>query len=468
MKKLVLLVITACMIVTCFACGNKKKDDPRFWIPIYPGKTPWTKLPEYNFKGADFRISNREEYGGLEVVVDDENSEDIVDEALLLRNEKVEDRYNVEIVRQDNSSATHINTVLSDLAAQKGTFDLAMTSAGESSSIITSGAVYDWAKLPYNLLDESHWLGKMNEAFTVQGVIYTAVSKMCVSTVAKTSALAYNRTLGEAWKGKNFTKELIDTVCDGDWTYDELMSIINKYGSRDDSCAFYMTADESIDTWHAVWEIPCIENDAEKGLTDVYMNEKLRSFANRMHTMYYNTDGIRYGTKEEAIGAFMDDKALFTTITMSDTLDVLLGKSGDMVIPQPKYDDNQKEYRSAMYADYSVMSVPNTADSDLVSLIVEALSVASEMHNYPTYKHDALQAMTTADADSMFDIVLERASWDIATLLSSEANMIGLVRNDVLDNLGDSKLEQTYNDMKDEIADILAEVMSAADEKSES
>ena len=43
-----------------------------------------------------------------------------------------------------------------------------------------------------------------------------------------------------------------------------------------------------------------------------------------------------------------------------------------------------------------------------------------------------------------------------------------MVRDDVINNPGNSKLEESYIDMKDTIADILAEVMSAVDEKSES
>ena len=68
----------------------------------------------------------------------------------------------------------------------------------------------------------------------------------------------------------------------------------------------------------------------------------------------------------------------------------------------------------------------------------------------------------------MFDIIFDNVSFDISILFNSELGLMSTVRDDVINNLGDSNLEQTYNDMKDEIADILAKVMSAADEKSES
>ena len=461
MKKLVLLFITACMIVTCFACGENDKK-------INPPKIPGVRFPDPDFKGANFRISNREEYGGLEVVVDDETSENIVDMALLLRNAKVEDRYHVEIVRQDNSSASHINTVLSDLAAQKGTFDLAMTSAGESSPIITSGAVYDWANLPYVRLEESHWLMGVNKKLAVRGSIYTAVSKMCVSTIAQTYALICNLRLGNSFRGENFTKYLYGTVGDGDWTYDQFMDVINEYGSSDTDCAFIMPA-ESIDNWHSAWEIPIFDSTVEEGLKDVYMSTKLLAYADRMHTMYGNTKGIRIASQEEAHESFIADKALFTTAKLSDALTVLEKMPGEYTfIPLPKYDEDQKTYVSPMLDGYSVMSIPKTADADFAAFITEALSRASEQHVYPAYKFDALYGEQVSDTAFMFQIVLENVSFDISILFNSELGLMSMVRDDVINNPGNSKLEESYIDMKDTIADILAEVMSAVDEKSES
>lgn len=462
MKRFGLLFITACMLVSCFACGENKKSDPPVHIIVDP------PAPERDYKGADFRISNREEYGGLEVVVDDETSEDIVDMALLLRNAKVEDRYHVEIVRQDNSSATHIKTVLSDLAAQKDTFDLAMTSAGESSPIITSGAVYDWANLPYVRLEESHWLMGVNEKLAVRGSIYTAVSKMCVSTIAQTYALVYNQSLGNLWKGEGFTEGLYDIVGYGEWTYDQFIEIINEFGSSDPYCAFIMPA-ESIDNWHTAWDIPIFESTAEEGLKDVYMSSKLLTYADRMHTMYGGTKGIRIASQEEAHELFLSGSVLFTTAKLSDALTVLNKMADDYVfIPLPKYDEDQDYYVSPMLDGYSVMSIPKTADAEFAALITEALSKASEQFVYPAYKFDALYVSQAFEVSDMFDIILESVSFDISILFNSELGLMSTVRDDVINNLGDSNLEQTYIDMKDEIADILAEVMSAADEKNES
>jgi hypothetical protein len=183
--------------------------------------------------------------------------------------------------------------------------------------------------------------------------------------------------------------------------------------------------------------------------------------------MYFETPGIFSGPQGEAISAFMSDRALFTTTALSDTLSVFPGmESTYTILPQPKYDDNQKDYRSAMFDNYSVMSIPITADSNFVSLIVEALSIASEANVYPAYRFDALQGTGVSDADSidMLDIVLNNTTWDIATLLMMPLpRMISAVRYDIEYNPGNSQVSQHYDSVKGEIKDVLEDIMTAFD-----
>jgi hypothetical protein len=185
-----------------------------------------------------------------------------------------------------------------------------------------------------------------------------------------------------------------------------------------------------------------------------------------MQTMYNDTPGIMGGTQAEATGAFMSNRALFTTTGLAATLNNLPNMENTYtILPQPKYDDNQKEYRSALFDNYSVMSIPITADADFVSLIVEALSIASEENVYTAYRYDTLQGTGVSDADSieMLDIVFNNSTWDIATLLASKLYMVSMVRRDVINNIQNSQISQTYDSRREEISNALKEVMEAFD-----
>lgn len=484
MKKLLLLLIAACMLITCFACVGKKDHGSTGGGGETPPGKKWDALPDYDYEGTDFRVSTRGGYGNMEVVVADETSQNVIDVALMYRNAKVEDRYNVFMLLQneDSTAFAHTNIVLNACSMMLDSFDLAMTYVYESSPLITNGFVLNWAKLRYTQLEESHWINGMNREFSVRDAIYTTVSKMCISILGQTSAMLYNRDLGDEWKGEDFSDNLIQTILDGNgneggWTYDYLMNIVNEYGwddagtdgrTADDSYGYYMTYDWLIDSWHAAWDIPCVKNTEKDGLQDVMMNDKYLSFAQRMHTMYYNTPGIFYGPQAEADAAFTSNRALFTSVPLSYTLSIIPDAMADSVytiIPQPKYDDNQKEYRSAMYDNYSVMSIPITADADFVSLICEALSIASEMHVYPAYRFDALQGTGVSDADSidMLDIILNNSAWDIATLLSTQLRMITMVQTDIMENPTGSQISKLYAEKQSNIAKALDSIMKAFD-----
>ena len=120
-----------------------------------------------------------------------------------------------------------------------------------------------------------------------------------------------------------------------------------------------------------------------------------------------------------------------------------------------------------MFDDYSVMSIPISADPELVSLIVEALSISSEDNVYPVYRVEALRGLYLSDTDSyeMLDIVLNNVSWDIAKTLGERlpADMTSVVRLDIMNNPTSSQLSQTYNDMKNAIADAIADIMEEVD-----
>ncbi len=472
MKKLILILIAACMLITCFACNDKKDDAPI----IIPGPS-WDRLPQKDFEEAAFRISTRNGYENMEVIVADENSENLLDIALMVRNANVEDKYNVVIEPVSNGAGMgeQINVVLNDCIKNADNFDLAMTYVFESAPLITNGYVLNWNRLPYTRLDASYWIDGMNEKFAVRDAIYTAVSKMCISTITNTFAFYYNRDLGEKYDPE-FSNKLFNAIRKGDWTYDYLMSFVNEYGYTEldnetgrtagDSYAMYMSLDWSIDTWHATWDIPMIKNTVENGLEDVYMSDKLLSFVDRMHTMYYETPGIMNGNQGAANDAFMGDRAVFITNWLDAALSTYDSFDGTYtILPFPKYDENQEKYYSAMADNYSVMSIPVSANPDYVSFIVEALSIASSEHMYHVYEYDALQGNTVSDPDTveMLQYVLNNITWDIGTLLNSELKLMSLARKDVISNPDGSQILKTYDEKKDDISDALERIMIAFD-----
>ena len=110
------------------------------------------------------------------------------------------------------------------------------------------------------------------------------------------------------------------------------------------------------------------------------------------------------------------------------------------------------------------MSVPVTANSEFVSIIVEALNIQSEKILYPAYYYEALHKKTISDPDTneMLDIVLNNMAWDIGTLLHEELHLMDIVRLDVIRK--ENNVKGTYDSMKQLVDDSLLYIMEQFEE----
>ena len=93
------------------------------------------------------------------------------------------------------------------------------------------------------------------------------------------------------------------------------------------------------------------------------------------------------------------------------------------VIPMPKYDENQKEYRTFLHDQFSVVTIPTTVKDerlDMVSAVVEAMASASYRFVRPVYYEETLRTKIAQDPQSayMMDIITQGVYIDAGMLYS--------------------------------------------------
>jgi hypothetical protein len=82
------------------------------------------------------------------------------------------------------------------------------------------------------------------------------------------------------------------------------------------------------------------------------------------------------------------------------------------VAPTPKYDEVQKEYKTLLHDQFTVVSIPTTVTDDrldMVSAVLEAISSAGYRVVRPVYYEDTLRTKIAQDPQSaeMMDIIVE-------------------------------------------------------------
>jgi len=152
-----------------------------------------------------------------------------------------------------------------------------------------------------------------------------------------------------------------------------------------------------------------------------------------MNLLYKNTNPGVLNVQKDAGGGqetwrvlyydgFMNNRALFMWIRMR-VVEVFRGMDANFgIMPMPKYDEAQENYRSLVNPYTGVLlGVPKTASSpERTSIILEALSAESKYTLQPAYYDIVLNRKFTRDEESsdMLDIIFSTQVYDIGGVYS--------------------------------------------------
>ena len=455
MKKIVVLLLAVVMMFTAVACaeGNKKPSNetgdqttttpnvttPEITTPETTTVPPGSHIPEMDFDGADFRISAR----GIKEIFVNEESTDIYEIAADRRNKEIMDEFNIRLERIQASSTigAQVGELLNMALSDVDYCELAMPFCMDSTSLIINGVVKNWKNFRYTDLSQPYWMSDFNDLYTIQGNIYTTVGYSCTSTVVFTYGVFYNRTKGEAMNA-DLSGQIFDTIRNGDWTYDYFYDIVsNVYDDIDDingrsAGDFYglvAEANTNVDNYHQAWDIPVITNDPETGFNlDNYFTEKLVSAVDMIDALYSANGSYIPENAFEPITRFVDGKALFTTTFLEKCFFEFRDMTDDYtILPYPKYDENQLEYRTGVMDNMSVITVPITAkDDDMISVIAEVLNFYSWRDTYYVKRDDCLKGKYARDPETveMLGILFDGLTSDPAFLISRTVRAPYLMR----------------------------------------
>ena len=164
-------------------------------------------LGDRDYGGDTFVISALDRYD-YEVYAEQDSTE-VLDEAVYRRNRKIEDRFRIQlgydfVTYVDNM--THLNHIQAIYNSGNDTFDIAMLYVYTSGILVTGSMLYDLRlDIPYvkdslnNMGDPEKsvpwWSEDINTAFTVNGCQYVGVSDYCITAMNMTYAMLFNKQI---------------------------------------------------------------------------------------------------------------------------------------------------------------------------------------------------------------------------------------------------------------------------------
>ena len=442
MKKLICFILIVSFILPALlSCGGNTESPAETQTgPERPEETMSAEdsdsgqtaddLPEKNYEGRQFdflcRTAQLYEYN-----VEEENG-DVVNDALYRRNKAVEDRFNMSIntIDMDGSWGNMGNfkkTIANSVLAGDGTYDLV-----EGDVVIVdllgNGYFLNILDSPYINVKKPWWLQASVDVLNIGGVLEFISGDYSLLLWEGFCVVYFNKKLFQDYEFES----PYELVKNGTWTLDtverlskDIYSDLNGNGKadQDDLYGLITTNGNMIDNFQISCELKLVVND-EDGFpaftnpTDersVAVAQKVFELVKQQGVFMFDETKI----KEVHEVMFMADRGLFYTSFLRDAQAFRTMETDFGILPYPKYDEAQKNYKTLSKAGFAGFAIPVTVkDREFSEIIFEALCAESYRKVIPAYYDVALKNKYARDDDSaaMLDIIREGFDWDFASV----------------------------------------------------
>ncbi len=443
MKRILALTLAILMLLSSatvlFACKDKEEDDGE--------KKTETKTYEedsifYERSLVDDGLGEAD-YGGrvlrvvahspteIEIAEEDRNKGDLLKDARFARNEIVANRFNVDFDVVYTGTYSEANDYVSKtVLSGNDEFDLFMGMVMSMGGMVTKKLFLNWYDIEHIDFSKPWWYESNSTDLTYNGKNLIAISHLNLTAVSGAYCLYFNKNLASSYE----LGDLYKLVLDGKWTFDKLSEMIkdiyvddgNDERDLNDFYGFGLDQGTCLNSFLWAFDNPVCSKDADGVPQITVKTDKIDSIINDFYDFCYNNNGVFFeGDKangeSKAGSLFHQKKSIFVMGTLNSATGENLRNFEDEygLIPLPKYDENQANYKTMVGGHHTALAVPKTCkDTEFVGRIVEALSAESWKTVTPTLYEIALKTRYLRDSESkeIMDMVIDGTQFDFGTV----------------------------------------------------
>lgn len=467
-KRFIAILLAALMCVPLLAsCADDGPQD--YTRPQGDTASNDSNFPSADYDGEDFTFLyikhsdvGKDYYGGN--YLDSEALEGrTVEDAVYERNLAVEEKYSVNINQDVQVNGDPAKLLQKKYMAGEFNFDVIYGWCYKLGACITENYFEDFYKLRDNGtadFDQEYWSPTAMEDLTIDGKLYLCMNDITMNKLEWAGFLFYNKSIYEDQRLEDEFGSIYDLVDSGKWTLDTYLNMVS-YVSQDLDGNGTINKDDlygliegdgsgsSVAHWCGVDYTT--RNDDGSYTVDFY-SEKLLDIINKVNPIYSNQKYVMTyeniwkdnadmsGSTDQweyARSFFTTDHALFCTGSAYITSEFRNMESSYGIVPNPKYDENQKDYYAGVSCLASIFALPSTQRTDMktaglerTGTILEYLAYKSNQILLPVYYDTLLkgQRLDGDDDSRMLDIIRTSIRFefvdsigleDFGTLLSS-------------------------------------------------
>lgn len=436
MKKFMttLLMVSALIFIT--ACGGSGDNTASTTAPIdititeeteTTAADPFAGLPEQDFNGFKFRTITRNFEMWIKDYYIPEETGEVVDDAIFHRNQKIQERYNIELTHSVSSSSNSDQDAKASILAGDDAYDIVVNHPHVCAQYANGMLLVEYSNLTYVDLDNPWWNQDARNNLSINHKQYVMYGDLSYQTLGAADVMLFNKLMFNNY-GIDFP---YDMALDGTWTFDVFENII-KVGAADINGDGVMdNINDQFGYATQKWIGPIqvlyaagqrVISKDEDDIPYISLNTPRTQEVFERYFIGIIDSEYAYcqmdGTSRQGGGyldMFSNNRALCIDVNLND-VSLLREMDTDFgIVPWPKYDEST-DFCANVDAGTNTYVVPVTnIRYDLTSIVLESLGAFGYYEVVPIYYGTALQTKYSRDEESagMLDLIKDARVFDL-------------------------------------------------------
>lgn len=374
-------------------------------------------IEDEDMGGMRFRVTYRDNHYINELFVEDETGENVED-AIYLRNKKIEERFNINFVTV--LAVSPEKEALKAVRAGDDALDLVVTHMIELAGSSLSNPYLDWNSIPGADLSQRWFLQDAVREMSVNNKLFVVPGEYCLSILYNSYCMYFNKTLVQNHGLENPYR----LVLDGLWTLEKLNEITRGLYQDLDGDGKKSTEDfyglasnyySAVVTYTYSSGMRIMQNNASGTPENIVPSEKIYANFNKVYDLLINNPGAFTGDWGQDSAIYRENRAVFLNELFSAAKSFRTLEDDFGIIPYPKFDEAQERYYTMSDGGSSMMAIPNTVkDPGRIGKVVSALNAESWKTVVPQYYDVALKIKFARDDESVqaLDMLLDGRTFD--------------------------------------------------------
>ena len=457
-KETVFLLFSALLLISASSCGQNKSDavtkqkntaadtaQVMATTETEEPKVDWTSagIEAKDFGGRTFTTIIEEVSGNAYAwyrFAPEENDGETLNDALVQRNSKIEEVFNVDI--REVSRTTIATDFRKAVTSGDNSYDCALDMVQRLFALAQDGLLVNWYDLPGVNLKAPWWDSSVVDQLTVHYKLYFCTGDISPATNIRVYSLVFNKDLCRSL-GIDLP---YDHVKNGTWTIDvfnqyitDVNHDVNGDGKMDydDRWGYFSQSGNSFMMYFAGGGTVVSVNENEELVLTLNLERNLELAVKALEISIDDNKTLMADPYVQANGGqwpaasawFAGGNALMRSSVFEPVPRDYRSMETDFgVLPYPKMDENQDRYYTPAEEASRMFGVPQTADLEFVGTMLEVLAAESVSTVSTAFYDVCLQGKSVRDVESaeILNILFDNKVFDYALIhdMNSFKNMM--------------------------------------------